>query len=164
VKQARAQADAAKAQVKVEMALRDLAALDVSYTKVVAPQSGVVSRRAIQPGQNVAAGQAIVQLVSDGRWVTADFKETQVGRMRVGQPVKIEVDAFSGEHIEGEVESISGGTGSKFTLLPPDNASGNFTKVVQRVPVRIKLTHVPDGVELRTGMNVDATVDTRGTK
>ncbi|MFT3697433.1 MAG: HlyD family secretion protein [Kofleriaceae bacterium] len=161
IKQARAQADAAKADMKVAQAQRDLAALNLGYTKILAPQDGVMSKKAINVGQQLAAGQAVGQLVTDARWVTANYKETQVTKMHAGQPVKIEVDAFSGEDIRGEVESISSGTGSRFALLPPDNASGNFTKVVQRVPVRIKLIDVPKDVVLRTGMNVEATVDVR---
>jgi membrane fusion protein (multidrug efflux system) len=164
VKQVRAQADAARAQVKVATALRDLAALDVSYAKILAPQDGVISKKSINVGQQLVAGQAIGQLVTDARWVTANFKETQVGDMHAGQPVKIEVDAFSGLELHGEVESISSGTGAVFTLLPPDNATGNFTKVVQRVPVRIKLVDVPEHLVLRTGMNVDVTVDERVSK
>ncbi|MEO6954986.1 MAG: HlyD family secretion protein [Polyangia bacterium] len=161
VKQARAQADAARAQVKVSIALRDLAALDLSYTKILAPMAGVVSKKSVNVGQGVAAGQSIVALVPDQMWITANFKETQIGDMRVGQPVKIEIDAFSGKKLEGHIESLSGGTGSRFTLLPPDNASGNFTKVVQRLPVRVKIDHIPDGLPLRTGLNAVVTVDTR---
>jgi membrane fusion protein (multidrug efflux system) len=164
VRQAHAQAEAAKADVKVAVAMRDLAALNLSYAKIVAPQDGVISKKSINVGQQLGAGQAVGQLVTDARWVTANFKETQVEHMRVGQPAQISVDALSGDDLRGEVESMSSGTGSRFTLLPPDNASGNFTKVVQRVPVRIKLIDVPKTVVLRTGMNVDATVDTRATK
>jgi len=161
VRQARAQADAAKADVKAASAMRDLAALDLSYAKIVAPQAGAISKRSINVGQQLSAGQAVGQLVTDARWVTANYKETQVAAIREGQPATIHVDAFSGEDLRGTVESISSGTGSRFTLLPPDNASGNFTKIVQRVSVRIKLTGVPNNLALRTGMNVDATVDTR---
>jgi membrane fusion protein (multidrug efflux system) len=161
VRQAHAQADAAKAQVKVATAMRDLAALDLSYAKIIAPQDGVISKRAINVGQQIVAGQSVGELVTDARWVTANYKETQIEHMKPGQPVKIDVDAFDGATLHGEVESISSGTGSRFTLLPPDNASGNFTKVVQRVAVRIKLGAVPPELVLRTGMNVDATVDVR---
>jgi membrane fusion protein (multidrug efflux system) len=164
VRQARAQADAAKAQVKVATALRDLAALDLSYTKIIAPQAGVISKKAVNVGQEVVAGQAVGQLVTDARWVTANYKETQVGNMHEGQPAKISVDAFSGLELHGTVESISAGTGARFTLLPPDNATGNFTKVVQRVPVRIKINEVPAGLVLRTGMNVDVSIDVRDGK
>jgi membrane fusion protein (multidrug efflux system) len=94
-------------------------------------------------------------------WVTANFKETQVGRMRPGQPARVEVDAFPGVELRGHVESLSGATGSRFALLPPDNASGNYTKVVQRVPVRVALDGVPTGVDVRPGMSVVLDVDTR---
>ncbi|HEY4055238.1 MAG TPA: HlyD family secretion protein [Kofleriaceae bacterium] len=161
VRQARAQADAAKADVKVAQAQRDLAALNLSYAKILAPQDGVISKKSINVGQQLAAGQTIGQLVTEARWVTANFKETQVEGMREGQPVTVKVDAFSDVELHGSLESLSGGTGSRFALLPPDNASGNFTKVVQRVPVRIKLTSLPSGIALRPGMNVEATVDTR---
>jgi membrane fusion protein (multidrug efflux system) len=161
VRQARATADAAKADVKVATAQRDLAALNLSYAKIRAPQDGVISKKSISVGQQLGPGQAIGQLVTEGRWITANYKETQVEDVRPGQPVTVKVDAFSGVELTGTVESLSGGTGSRFALLPPDNASGNFTKVVQRVPVRIKLTNVPASVALRPGMNVEASIDTR---
>ena len=158
---ARARAKAAHAQVDTAKAARDLAALDLSYTKVFAPSDGTVSKKSINVGQMLSPGQSIVQLVTDKLWVTGNFKETQVAQMRVGQPASVEVDAFSGISIEGEVESFSGATGAKFTLLPPDNATGNFTKVVQRLPVRVRLHELPAGVALRPGMSVDLTVNTR---
>jgi membrane fusion protein (multidrug efflux system) len=164
VKKARANAAAAHDRVAIAQSKRDLAALDLSYAKILAPQSGIVSRKSIQVGQAVVLGQAIVQLVTDGRWVTANFKETQVDKMRVGQPAKVEIDAFGSVKLRGEVESLSGGTGSRFTLLPPDNASGNFTKVVQRVPVRVKIIDAPADLPIRPGMNVELTIDTRGQK
>jgi membrane fusion protein (multidrug efflux system) len=164
VKKARANAGAAHDRVAIAQSKRDLAALDLSYAKILAPQSGIVSRKSIQVGQAVVLGQAIVQLVTDGRWVTANFKETQVDKMRVGQPAKIEIDAFGSIKLRGEIESLSGGTGSRFTLLPPDNASGNFTKVVQRVPVRVKIIDAPADLPIRPGMNVELTIDTRGQK
>ena len=161
IKLAQARASAAHAQVDTAKAARDLAALDLSYTKIVAPSDGVVSKKSINVGQMLSPGQSIVQLVTDKLWVTGNFKETQVAKMRVGQPAKIEVDAFGGTELEGEVESFSGATGAKFTLLPPDNATGNFTKVVQRLPVRVRLRELPAGIALRPGMSVDLTVDTR---
>jgi membrane fusion protein (multidrug efflux system) len=113
----------------------------------------------------ISVGQGIVQLVPvTDLWVTGNFKETQVTAMRAGQPAHLAVDAFPGIDLEGEVESLSAATGARFTLLPPDNASGNFTKVVQRVPVRVKLHELPVGVALRPGMSVELTVDTRGSK
>ncbi len=161
IKLAQARSKAAHAQVDTAKAARDLAALDLSYTKIYSPSDGVVSKKSINVGQMLSSGQSIVQLVTDKLWVTGNFKETQVAQMRVGQKADVEVDAFSGTTIEGEVESFSGATGAKFTLLPPDNATGNFTKVVQRLPVRVRLRDVPAGIALRPGMSVDLTVDTR---
>jgi membrane fusion protein (multidrug efflux system) len=161
VKQARARVDSARAAVGTAEAALDLARLQLSWTRIVAPSDGIVSKKTIAAGQAVQSGQTVVQLVPGARWVTANFKETQVGRMRVGQKVRIDSDAFPGADLRGEVESFSGATGSRFTLLPPDNATGNFTKVVQRLPVRIRLLDVPTGIALRPGMSVDAVVDTR---
>ncbi|HEY1696121.1 MAG TPA: HlyD family secretion protein [Polyangiaceae bacterium] len=162
IAQAKARAAAAHAQVGTAKAAMDLAALNLSYTRVVAPHDGVVSKKSVQEGQTVALGQPIVQLVTPGVWVTANFKETQLEKMRLGQPVTFTVDAYPSVKLHGTVESFSGGTGSRFTLLPPDNASGNFTKVVQRLPVRIHVDAPPAAVDLRPGLSVDATVDTRG--
>jgi len=158
---AHARAKAAHAQVDTAKAARALAALDVSYTKIFAPSEGSASKKTVNVGQMLSPGQSVVQLVTDKLWVTGNFKETQVAQMRVGQPARIEVDAFSGTPLEGEVESFSGATGAKFTLLPPDNATGNFTKVVQRLPIRVRLHSLPPGITLRPGMSVDLTVDTR---
>ncbi len=162
VEQARARALQAHAQVATAKATRDLAALDLSYTRILAPHDGVVSKKTIAEGQAIGVGQGIVQLVTPGVWVTANFKETQLARMHVGAPVEFSVDSYPSLKFHGEVESLSGATGSRFTLLPPDNASGNFTKVVQRLPVRIKVTEVPAGAELRPGMSADIDVNTRG--
>jgi membrane fusion protein (multidrug efflux system) len=159
---AHAKAKAAHAQVATAKALRELAKLDVSYTQILAPSDGVASKKTIVVGQNLAAGQTIVQLVTSSVWVTANFKETQIGRMHSGQAAEVEIDAFPGLALHGHVESVSGATGSRFALLPPDNASGNFTKVVQRVPVRVRVDALPTGIVLRPGMSVELTVDTRG--
>jgi len=161
VRQAQARAAAAHAEVATEQAARDLAAIDMSYTKILAPSDGVVSKKTINEGQAVALGQAIVQVVTSHTWVTANFKETQVGHMRIGQSAEFSVDAYPGMTFNGELESLSGATGARFTLLAPDNATGNFTKVVQRLPVRIRLRDQPAGYPLRPGMSVDLTVDTR---
>ncbi|MFT3766856.1 MAG: HlyD family secretion protein [Minicystis sp.] len=161
IAQAKARARTAHAQVAVAQAARDTAALDLSYTRVIAPQDGVVSKKTIAVGQMVAAGQGIVQLVPTREvWVTGNFKETQIAKMRPGQPAHIEVDALPGVKLHGEVESFSAATGARFSLLPPDNASGNYTKVVQRVPVRVRLKDVPTGVSLRPGLSVELVVDT----
>jgi membrane fusion protein (multidrug efflux system) len=162
IKQAQARARTAHAQVAVARAARDLAALELSYTKIVAPQDGVVSKKTAVIGQMIAAGQGIVQLVPASQvWITGNFKETQIAKMRAGQPAHVEVDAFPGVSLHGEVESFSAATGARFSLLPPDNASGNFTKVVQRVPVRVKLDKLPPGIALRPGLSVELTIDTR---
>ena len=140
VAQARAKADGARAQVAFATATRDLAALDVAYTHILAPQDGVVSKRAVAVGQQVSAGQSIVQLVTATvPWITANFKETQVAKMHVGQPVDVTIDAFPGRVFHGELDSFAGAAGNKFSLLPPDNATGNFTKVVQRMPLRNRM-------------------------
>ncbi|MET0344053.1 MAG: HlyD family secretion protein, partial [Polyangiales bacterium] len=161
MQQAAARAATARAQAETAQAVRDLAALELSYTKIHAPHDGVVSKKSINEGQAIASGQTIVQLVPDARWVTANFKETQVAHMRTGQPVKVQVDAFPDVKLSGHVQSFSGATGARFTLLPPDNATGNFTKVVQRIPVRIQLDAAPEGVPLLPGMSVSVKVDTR---
>ncbi len=127
---------------KLKAAQSDLeqAKLNISYTKIVAPSDGTIARKSVEEGQYVPAGQPLFGFVrSDERWVVANFKETDLADIALGKKVKIRVDAVSDKTFSGEVESISPSTGSTFTLLPPDNATGNFTKVVQRIPVRIKL-------------------------
>ncbi len=158
---ARAEAEVAHAQVQTAQAARDLAALDLSYTQILAPVDGIASKKTIAAGQLVSVGQTVVMIVPKNVWVIANFKETQVGKMKVGQPAEIDIDTYDGITLHGEIESLSGATGSRFTLLPPDNATGNYTKIVQRLPVKIKLHDVPAGVDLRPGMSVDATIDTR---
>jgi membrane fusion protein, multidrug efflux system len=160
IRQAKARAASAHAQVETARAARDMAALELSYTQILAPHDGIVSKKSINEGQAVGRGQTIVQLVPSERWVTANFKETQLARMKPGQTVKLTADAFPDAVLEGEVQSFSGATGARFSLLPPDNATGNFTKVVQRVPVRIRLHDLPAGVALRPGMSVEVSVDT----
>ena len=160
--QAKAKADTAHAQAEVAKAQRDQAALEHSYTKIYAPVDGTVSRKTVEVGQMTALGQGIAELVpSTPPWVTANFKETQLTHMKPGQPVKLEVDSYPNLDLHGEVESLSSATGARFALLPPDNATGNYTKIVQRLPVRIKITDLPQGVSLRPGLSVDAVVDTR---
>jgi membrane fusion protein, multidrug efflux system len=165
VAEARARAASALARVATAEAKRDLARLDLSYTKIFAPHAGVVSKRSVSQGQLVAAGQTVVMLIPDGAqrdsvWVTGNFKETQLARMRIGQPATLTVDAY-GRELHGHVESFSGATGARFALLPPDNATGNFTKVVQRVPVRVKLDEAPSDIRLMPGLSVELTVNTR---
>jgi membrane fusion protein (multidrug efflux system) len=157
---ARANAQLAHARVKVSEAALELASLQLSYTKVRAPDDGILSRVSVQPGQWIQPGQVIASLVPERTYVVANFKETQVGRMRAGQGATIRLDAFPGVGLEGRVESLSGGTGSRFSLLPPDNASGNFVKVVQRVPVRIAFAKRPE-LPLQAGLSADVTVHIR---
>jgi len=150
----------AQARLAAARAARDNATLQLSYTSITAPLSGIVSRRVVEVGQLVQPGQTLMSIVSDsGIFITANFKETQLARIRVGQKVDLEVDAYGATHAEGVVESIASATGAKFALLPPDNATGNFTKVVQRVPVRIKVTKgLGEDRPLRPGMSVMANV------
>jgi membrane fusion protein (multidrug efflux system) len=156
VRLARARYDAARAA-------RDNAALQLSYSAVLAPAAGVVSRKSAEVGQLLQAGQPVMAIVaSDSIWVTANFKETQVAVMHPGQDVDIDVDAYPDCHAHGKLESISSATGARFALIPPDNATGNFTKVVQRVPVRIQvLEGCGEDNPLRPGMSVQAVVHTR---
>jgi len=146
----------AKTLVEEREADLKYAQLQLSYAYIIAPSDGVVSRKNVQVGQYVQAGQSLFALVTEKeKWVVANFKETQLEKMKPGQEAEIEVDAFPGETFKGKVESISPATGARFALLPPDNASGNFVKVVQRVPVKIVLTETPERNKmLRAGMNV----------
>lgn len=149
----------ARARLAAAQAARANASLQLSFAKITAPLSGIVSRKQVEVGQLVQAGQTLLSIVSDtGVFVTANFKETQLNRVRVGQKVELEIDAYAAR-AEGEVESIASATGAKFALLPPDNATGNFTKVVQRVPVRIRITKgLGADRPLRPGMSVLANV------
>ena len=155
----------ANARLTGMRAALDNAKLQLSYTHVVAPVSGVVSRKTVEVGQLVQAGQTMMSVVADtGIWVTANFKETQLDDIRVGQPVELDVDAYDGAPAQGVVESISAASGARFALLPPDNATGNFTKVVQRVPVRIRITGgLGANRPLRPGMSVYVRVATNET-
>ena len=153
----------AQARLAGSRAMRENAALQLSYTKIDAPLDGTVSRKQIEIGQLVQPGQPLLTLVADtGVYINANFKETQLATIRVGQAVEIEVDSYSGCNAEGKVQSLSAATGAKFALLPPDNSTGNFTKVVQRVPVRIQVTKGCGADRpLRPGMSVTAHVLTK---
>ena len=137
--QATSEAQVKTAQAAVEQAKADLQAAQqqLAYTKIFAPVSGRVTRKSVQPGQFVDAGRVLLSVVDPNVWVTANFKETQITRMHAGQSVDIRVDAYPGRTFEGRIESIQAGTGARFSLMPPENATGNFVKVVQRVPVKI---------------------------
>ncbi len=153
----------ADARVAAARAARDQAALQLSYTRLVAPTSGVVSKKTVEVGQLVQPGQPLMSVVPlDDVWVVANLKETQTASVSPGAAVDFTVDAYPGRHFAGRVESLAPATGAKFSLLPPDNATGNFTKVVQRVPVRIRLGQPNDRAHpLRPGMSVDVTITTK---
>src|SRR6266542_509194 len=153
----------ADARVAAARAARDQAALNLSYTRVTAPSEGVVSKKSVELGQLVQPGQPLMSLVPLGDvWVTANLKETQIQDVTAGDPVDFTVDAYPGVDFCGKVESISPATGAKFSLLPLDNATGNFTKVVQRLPVRIRQCGPQDAKrELRPGMSVVVTIKTK---
>lgn len=155
-------AQAASANARVQEALANLAAaeLNLGYTTIVAPSDGVVTKKSVEPGQIVQPGQMLMAVIPlKDVWVTANFKETQLANVHPGQKAEVKVDMY-GRTIEGKVDSIAGGTGARLSLLPPENATGNFVKVVQRIPVKITFDSLPSGVVLRPGMNVDATIIT----
>lgn len=153
----------ASAALDGALARLDLARQDLENTKIRSPVDGVAGNLAARDGQYVNVGQRLVSVVPLTEvYVIANFKETQVGRIRPGAKVKIEVDAYPGAEIEGEVDSLAPASGAEFSLLPPENATGNFTKIVQRMPVKIRVTGTPAGVTLLPGMSVEASVETRG--
>jgi len=163
-----AQVDAVRAAVELARARVDSARatlaqveLQLSHAVVTAPTSGLVARVAVRPGELVSANQPLAEIVPHDMYVVANFKETQLEQMTPGKPAEITLDAYPKRHLSGIVSSLSSATGSRFALLPPDNASGNFVKVVQRVPVRIALSAVPDDLPLRAGLSAEVTVDVR---
>lgn len=154
----------ALADVQQSKAALTQAELDLGYTQIRAPVNGIVTKRTVAPGQQFAVGQAMFSLVPVNRiWITANFKETQMSRVRPGQEVRIDVDAYGRKSFTGVVQSISDSTGSRQALLPPENATGNFVKVVQRIPVKILVSRTTDsGDILRVGMNVEVRIMTGG--
>ena len=163
-----ANAQAQKEQIGVSNALVEqrlaelqLAESQLGYTAIVAPFDGVVSKKAVETGQLLQVGQPVCSIVENSNlWVTANFKETQLDRIRVGQHVNIELDAFPSLHLTGKVESIGAATGARFSLLPPDNATGNFVKVTQRIPVRIQLDKIKDSTyPLAPGLSANVDVE-----
>ena len=156
--------DAAVASVDAAKAQLDQAQLDLSYTKVVAGHSGRVTRRTVEVGNYVALGQELLDIVStdvpNDIWVTANFKETQLAHMEKGQPVTITIDAYPDDKLHGHIDSIQNGSGAVFSLLPAENATGNYVKVVQRVPVKIIIDDQPRHL-LSPGMSVEPEVDVR---
>ena len=154
----------AVAQLDHARAVEQQAALNLSYTKITAPVEGTVGARTLRVGQFVQAGTQLMAVVPlDAVYVVANFKETQLTHVRNGQPVEVRIDSFHGTRLKGHVDSLSPASGLEFALLPPDNATGNFTKIVQRVPVKIVLDdHSLTGL-LRPGMSAEPTVNTKAT-
>ncbi len=160
---AEAELNEAAAALTIAEARLELARQNLADTKVRAPKDGVAGNLAARIGQYVTPGQRLVSVIPITEvYVVANFKETQIGRIRPGAKVVLEIDAYPGEEIEGEVDSLAPASGAEFSLLPPENATGNFTKIVQRMPVRIRLTHAPASLALLPGLSVTAAVDTRG--
>jgi membrane fusion protein, multidrug efflux system len=152
----------AVAALNAQKAARDLASINLGYTRIVAPVDGMVSERLVRQGQYLSVGTQVISLVPlPNVWVIANYKETQMTNIRAGQKARVTVDAFPGNVLHGHVDSWSPASGAEFALLPPDNATGNFTKVVQRIPVKIVLDPDPALADLlRPGMSVIATIDT----
>ena len=157
-----ARAASADAKVQQQRAAVQQAELNVQYATIKAPMKGIVSKKGVEVGQVVQAGQPLMTVIPlEDVWVTANFKETQLKSMKAGQPAVISVDAYGGRDFKGHVESLAAATGSRFSLLPPENATGNFVKVVQRVPVRIAIDEKQDAQQLlRPGMSVTVKVYT----
>jgi membrane fusion protein, multidrug efflux system len=156
-----AQAKSATAAIQQARANLAAAELDLSYCTIEAPLEGEVTDKTVEPGQIVQPGQGLMSIVPlHNVWVTANFKETQLANVHPGQRAEVKVDMY-GKSIAGRVDSIAGATGARTSLLPPENATGNFVKVVQRIPVKIVFDRLPPGVVLRPGMNVDATILTK---
>lgn len=163
IAQARANHDQLQAQVKQAQVELAQAELDLANTKLIAPMDGRITRRGVERGDYVQPGQQLASLVGNELWVTADFKETQLTHIAPGQPVDIRIDAFPDVKLHGKVDSIQYGTGAYFSAFPPENASGNFVKTVQRVPVKILFDSAPDSkLALGPGMSVVPTVHTDG--
>lgn len=165
VRAQQAKANAALADVKQAQAKVDQAVLNLSYTRVTAPTSGIVNKKNVQIGTNVSIGQDLMTIIPlTNLWVTANFKETQLERMRPGQSVTLKVDALGGRKFHGKVTQIGGATGSRLSLFPPENATGNYVKVVQRIPVRIDFTDLQEENQdfaLRPGFSVTPIVSVK---
>jgi membrane fusion protein (multidrug efflux system) len=154
------QIGSAQASVRVAQAAVDDATLQLSYTRIAAPRSGRITRRTVEPGNFATAGQTLFSVVEHDVWVTANFKETQLDRMQPGQPVRIRVDTFPGRDFKAHVDSFQLGSGSRFSLLPAENATGNYVKVVQRIPVKIVFDEPLDVLSLLApGMSVEPRVN-----
>jgi membrane fusion protein (multidrug efflux system) len=157
---AAAKANASLAHAQVASAETELAQakLNLSYTTITAPTDGHISRLAVHSGQLVAPSQTITNVLPGTTYIVANFKETQVGAIRPGQSAEISLDAYPGRSLRAKVDSVAYGTGAQFSLLPPDTASGNFVKVVQRVPVKLDWIDLPGDVRAQAGLSADVTV------
>lgn len=150
-----------KAEIKQKEAQLEFAKINLEYTVILAPYSGRLGRKTIQEGQQIQAGQSLVPIINeDQKWVTANFKETQIENIKVGQDVEIKIDGFENKIYSGKIEAIAGSTGSKFSLLPADNSTGNFVKITQRIPVKIKFID-KNITEIKAGMNVLVSVKSK---
>ena len=161
---AQAQRSVAQAQVQKAEAVLRTANLQADYTIIRAPSAGRVAKKSVEVGQRLQTGQPVMSVVSDQVWVVANFKESQLAQLRAGEKVRVTVDAIAGREFEGMVESFSPGTGAKFSLLPPDNSTGNFTKIVQRVPVKIVFASASlgaDAARLSPGLSANVKVSVR---
>src|ERR1700729_1779940 len=150
-----------QADVRAKQANLAVASVNIGYTKIYAPGDGTVGERQVRPGQLVSPGTQVISFVALTKWVQANFRETQLTNVKVGDPAEIRIDEYPGQVIRGKVVDIAPASGSQFALLPPDNATGNFTKVVQRIPVKIALDDSTFATKLRPGISVIAPVRTR---
>ena len=137
-----------------------VAQINLGYTKIHAPTDGTVGERQVRPGQLVSPGTQILTFVAETKWVQANYRETQLTHMKIGDPTEIRIDEYPGQIVRGKVQEIAPASGSQFALLPPDNATGNFTKIVQRIPVKIAIDDITFAAQLRPGLSVIATVRT----
>jgi membrane fusion protein, multidrug efflux system len=154
-----ANVETANASIQQAEAKLQQAQLNLSYTKITAPFDGRITARTVQTGNYVSPGQALFALVPRNVWVTANFKETQLTYMRSGDPVEVHVDAYPGHNFKAKVDSLQAGTGARFSLLPPENAVGNYVKVVQRIPVKIVFDEeLPTNLDISPGMSVEPKV------
>src|ERR1035437_945318 len=152
---AQAAAAAAQANLAKERGALQLDELNLSYSRITAPEDGRVTKKSVEPGAYVQVGHTLFLIVPEHVWVTANFKETQLTHMQPGQKATIKVDAYPGRRFEGHIDSIQSGTGERFSVMPPENATGNYVKVVQRIPVKIMIDTLPDpAFRLAPGMSV----------
>jgi len=148
------------ADLHAKEAAASVAQINLGYTKIHAPTDGTVGERQVRPGQLVSPGTQILTFVAETKWVQANYRETQLTHMKIGDPAEIRIDEYPGQIVRGKVQEIAPASGSQFALLPPDNATGNFTKIVQRIPVKIAIDDIIFAAQLRPGLSVIATVRT----